>query len=52
MKFVPIVSSVYFSSTVVSSIVYPSLFLPLTIAYVVGIGEYEFLNFIDRRLVE
>jgi len=49
MKFVSMVSSIYFSSSIVSSFLYPPFFIPLTVAYVLGMGEYEFLNFIDRK---
>jgi hypothetical protein len=49
MKFVPMVSSIYFSSSVVSSFIYPGLFVPLTVSYVLGVGEYELLNFVERK---
>jgi hypothetical protein len=43
MKFVSTVSSIYFSSSIVSSFLYPPLFTPLTITYIAGVGEYEVL---------
>ena len=43
MKFVSMTSSVYFSSSIVSSFLYPPLFTPLTITYIAGVGEYEVL---------
>ena len=52
MKFVKVASSVYFSSSVLSSFFCPSLFFPLTVSYILGVGEYEFLNYAERRLKE
>lgn len=49
MKFVPMFSIFYFSSSIISSFLYPPLFMPLTISYVAGVGEYEFLNRIERK---
>lgn len=49
MRFVSMLSSIYFSSSIISPFLYRPLFVPLTIAYVAGVGEYEFLNFIDRK---
>ena len=49
MKFVPMISSIYFSSSVISSFLYPPLFVPLTVVYIFGVGEYEFLNQIERK---
>lgn len=49
MKFVQIFSSVYLSSSCLSSFLYPPLFVPLTLAYVAGVGEYEFLNFMEGK---
>jgi hypothetical protein len=49
MKFVPMFSAIYFSSSIISSFLYPPLFVPLTITYVAGVGEYEFLNGIERK---
>jgi len=48
MKFVPMISSIYFSSSIVSTFLYPSFFIPLTIIYVAGVGEYELLDRIGR----
>ncbi|MEM3846819.1 MAG: hypothetical protein QXU98_14075 [Candidatus Parvarchaeota archaeon] len=49
MKPITTVSIVYFSSSVASSLFYPPLFIPLTISYVLGVAEYEVLDYIDRR---
>ena len=49
MKFVQVASSIYFSSSVLSSFLCPSLFVPLTVSYVLGVGGYEFLNYSERR---
>jgi hypothetical protein len=50
MKFVPTVSVIYFSSSIIASFVYPPLFTPLTISYIAGVGEYEVLSRIERKL--
>ena len=52
MKFVSMISSIYFSSSIVSSILDPSFFIPLTIIYVAGVGEYELLDRIERSRCE
>jgi hypothetical protein len=49
MKFIQVFSSVYLSSTVLTSFIYPGLFVPLTVSYVLGVGEYELLNFVERK---
>ena len=49
MKFVTVFSTIYFSSSVISSFIYPPLFAPLTVAYVAGVGEYEVLSRIERK---
>lgn len=51
MKFVQVFSTVYLSSSVVSSFVYPSLFFPLTVSFILGVGEYEFLNFLGKKMI-
>ena len=49
MKFVPMFSAIYFSSSVVISFVYPTLFVPTTVAYVFCVGEYEILTIINEK---
>ena len=49
MKFVEVASSVYFSSSVLSSFLCPSLFFPLTVSYILGVGEYGLLYYAERR---
>ena len=49
MKFVPMLSSIYFISSAVSSFLYPPLFVPLTVTYIAGVGEYEFLSRMERK---
>ncbi len=49
MKFVPAVSSIYFSSSIATSFLDPSLFATLTIVYILGVGEYEVLSRIERK---
>ncbi len=50
MKSVAAASIAYFSASVFSSFIYPTLFVPLTLTYIGGVGEYEICNFIERRL--
>ena len=49
MKFVPMISLGYFSLSAVYSFFDPSLFVPITVVYVLGVGEYEILNGIEKR---
>ena len=44
MKFVPMVSAIYFSFSIIFSFLHPPSFVPLTITYVAGVGEYELLD--------
>ncbi len=52
MKFVQVASSIYFSSSVLSSFLCPSLFFPLTVSYILGVGEYGLLYYAERRLAK
>ena len=52
MKFVPMLSSIYFISSAVSSFLYPPLFIPLTVSYISGVGAYELWNRMERRIAK
>ena len=52
MKFLPIVSSIYVSSSALTAYLYPELFIPLTVSYVSGIGAYELWNRFERRIAK
>ena len=52
MKFLPIVSSIYVSSSALTAYLYPELFIPLTVSYVSGVGAYELWNRFERRIAK
>ena len=52
MKFLPIFSSVYVSSTAIAVYFYPTLFVPLTISYVSGVGVHELWDRFERRIAK
>jgi hypothetical protein len=52
MKFLSIISSVYVSSTAIAVYFYPSLFFPLTVSYISGVGVHELWDRFERRTVK
>ena len=47
-----IISSVYVSSTAIAVYFYPSLFFPLTVSYISGVGVHELWDRFERRTVK